>query len=362
MSASSALLLLALAAFPAEAQDLGEEVRFAAAGRTRFSVQAVAGSESIVYESGPSLPLATVWDTILIQGESPDAGVRFQAARQDPAGAWSPWADMVLERRSDGRFWGKVKLPRGGGALRLRALARGTSRHEVSLYAVEAYLEAPAPPTGMPAPAPETAGDPSTPRPLVHARAAWNATAPVDAYTPDPAPWRVTLHHTDGRRTTTLADSLAEAKFIQDFHMRGRGWNDIAYHFIADAAGNLIEGRPEGVQGAHTLANNEGNIGIVLLGTYHPPTNDAATTVQLDAVAELGRYLVRRYALDPFSLKGHRDYKKTSCPGDSAYPLLDGLRKAFAQTPTTVPGDSLRGPPTLPWWSAPAWDGRPGQR
>jgi len=169
----------------------------------------------------------------------------------------------------------------------------------------------------------------------------------------------VTLHHTDGKHTTTLADSEAEARFIQDFHIHGRGWNDIAYHFLVDAQGNILEGRPEGVLGSHTLANNEGNVGIVLLGTYHPPVNDVPTKAHLDAVAALGRYLVARYGIDPASLRGHRDYKKTECPGDGLYPRLDALRLAFSELP--APPSFVVSPARIPavplaWLAEPSFD------
>jgi hypothetical protein len=116
------------------------------------------------------------------------------------------------------------------------------------------------------------------------------------------------------------------------------------------------------VLGAHTLANNEGNIGIVLLGTYHPPVNDVPTKAQLDAVIALGRYLVSRYGIDPKALKGHRDYKQTDCPGDIAYAKLDALRLAFAGLPAwpTFVSNSVTPPaPPLGWLDEPAFDGLP---
>ena len=97
-----------------------------------------------------------------------------------------------------------------------------------------------------------------------------------------------------------------------------------------DPVGNVIEARPLETLGAHTLNNNEGNVGIVLLGLYHAPRNDKPTAAQLASVGELGRFLVKRFGIDPDSLKGHRNYKKTDCPGDLAYDRLAELRGAFA--------------------------------
>ena len=144
------------------------------------------------------------------------------------------------------------------------------------------------------------------------------------------------MHHTDGRYTANLADSLDETRFIQDFHQNGRKWSDIAYHYVVDPLGNIIEGRPLETLGAHTLSNNEGNVGIVLLGTYHSPKNDQTTAAQLSAVTAIGRFLVKRFGIEPASLKGHRDYKQTDCPGDLAYPKLSELRKAFGSSPAVA--------------------------
>ena len=358
----AAALLLAMRA---HASDAGRPVTFGRVSGTFFSVRQGARfvevaareqSSSVVYDSGLSDPIPGAWDTVLIQGESPDPAIGFQAARE----SGHAWKELEMHRFPGGRFWAKARMEKSSGPLRLRALDDGAQAdHFVAVYGVEVLADesvdagaAVAPPRGP--------QNPDAPRPLVHGRAEWKAAAPTESWLSDPLPWRVTLHHSDGRRTTTLAQSEAEARFIQDFHIRGRGWIDIAYHFLVDAQGNILEGRPEGVRGAHTLDNNEGNIGIVLLGNYHPPENDVPTKAQLEAVAALGRYLVARYGIDPKSLKGHRDYNGTACPGNIAYAKLDALRAAFAGLP--VPPAFILRPAKKPaaplaWLDEPAFDG-----
>ncbi len=356
-----ALGLTALLCAGASAGDLGRTVTFGSAGDLSFSASAARGTSApgVVYDSGDSDPIGQAWDTVLLQGELPDASVTFQAAR---AGS-SNWVTLETHRTPDGRFWAKGRLSLSSGPVRLRALAASgapagtTAVYGVTVFASSAKEAAAAPGPAVPPRGPQ---DPSAPRPLVHGRAEWGAVAPTQPWAPDPLPWRVTLHHSDGRYTRTLAESEAEARFIQDFHIHGRGWIDIAYHYLVDPEGNILEGRPEGVLGAHTLGNNEGNIGIVLLGTYHPPVNDKPTQVQLDAVAALGRYLVRRYGIDPRMLKGHRDYKATDCPGDWAYAKLDYLRLAFAGVPASASAARRsHGAPraSFVWRGVPSWDG-----
>ncbi|MCR4295546.1 MAG: peptidoglycan recognition protein family protein [Elusimicrobia bacterium] len=334
------LLALLLAAPALRAGDLGSEVTFGARHGARFKVHAATGPR-VVFDSGLSDPPAGAWDTLLIQGEMPDPGLRFSAAR--PAGP-AGWIELSVKRFPDGRFWAKGRFPKGAGALRLRALADGVrADHEVIVYAAEVFEDGPGSEAAAPPPS-RGPMDPEAQAPPTHARAEWRALPPRHPFTPDPLPWRVTLHHTDGRYTSSLSESLDETRFIQDFHQNGRKWTDIAYHFVVDPLGNIIEARPLETLGAHTLNNNEGNVGIVILGKYHAPRNDMPTAPQLASVAALGRFLVKRFGIDPASLKGHRDYKKTDCPGDMAYPRLPELRRAFDPVP----------PPAIS--SSPGWD------
>jgi hypothetical protein len=329
------LLLLLLAAPAARAGDLGSEVTFGAQRGASFRVLSGQGPR-VVFDSGPSDALEGDWDTLLIQGTLPDPSIRFQASRSDTPGVW---VDLPVSRFQNGRFWAKARFPKGVGGLRLRAVDGGASGdHEVSLYAAEVFTAGPEVSSAT-APAPPARGpvDPGAVPPPLQSRAAWQAQPPVYPYSPDPMPWRVTLHHTDGRYPASLAESLEEVRFIQDFHQNGRKWSDIAYHYLVDPLGNIFEGRPLGALGAHTGSNNEGNVGIVLLGGYHPPKSHRVTPAQLASVGELGRFLVKRFGIDPASLKGHRDYSKTDCPGDVAYPRLAELKRAFASVPPPTP-------------------------
>lgn len=349
------LLLAFLASPPAAAPDMGHSVTFQSVEGLRFAVRSGGlPGPSVVFESVDSDPVPDEWDTVLIQGVLPDPGIGLQVLK---SGAQS-WEPLTVHRFPGGRFWARARMPRSPGFLRLRALNIGVRRnHVIELYGIEVFVDQPQVPGGSPVP-PRGPEDPSAPRPLVHSRGEWGAAPPTEPYSPDPLAWRITLHHSDGRYTTSLSESFGETQFIQDFHQRGRGWIDIGYHFIIDPLGNILEARPEGVLGAHTLANNEGNIGIVILGTYHQPKNDLTTPAQLEALVALGRYLVKRYGVDPSSLKGHRDYKNTDCPGDKAYVAIADLRKAFAGGPVPAPPPKKRRAPKTPALisSVPDWD------
>jgi len=347
------LLAVMLAAPALRAGDLGSEVTFARQRGAQFSVYAGAG-QRVVFDSGPSDLPDGDWDTLLIQGTLPDPSIRFIAARP---GDSTGWVELQVKRFPHGRFWAKGRFQKGAGGLRLRAVTDGVKAdHEVTLYAAEVFSDAPDASTPSPVPS-RGPMDPGAATASVHGRAEWRALPPTNPLSPDPLPWRITLHHTDGRYTANLAESLDETRFLQDFHQNGRKWSDIAYHYIVDPRGNIIEGRPLETLGAHTLNNNEGNVGVVLLGAYHAPKNDRTTAAQLAAVADIGRFLVKRFGIDPASLKGHRDYKQTDCPGDLAYPKLSELRKAFAGSPEVArkPRRSAQAPSIS---AAVDWDGQ----
>lgn len=305
----------------ASAGDVGSSAVFPSGPRLSF--QAVPNPNAVIFETGDSAPISESWDAVLFQGESPDQGLTFEASRRLPSGQWTPWASAPVKRFPGGRFWGRaVFSAMAPGAVKLRAVDGGVAAsHEVKIYGVEVFSAADHEPRAS---SPASSAAPS-PRPLVHDRAEWKAAKPKEAYTPH-APYRLTLHHTDTKQTYDLKETLQEVKFIQDFHMNGRGWNDIAYHFLIDGSGNVVEGRPEGVVGAHVENQNTGNIGIVMLGTYHPPKNDPVTQAQLDAFVRVASYVVDKYGIDRDTLKGHRDYKGTDCPGDELYALLGQLK------------------------------------
>ncbi len=96
-------------------------------------------------------------------------------------------------------------------------------------------------------------------------------------------------------------------------------------------------GRPIDAQGAHVLGHNEGNVGISLMGNYHPPYNDAVTPAQKEAIRRLGAWLRDRYGVAPKTYQGHRDYNpRTDCPGDGTYALLPEIERAIEATPAPL--------------------------
>ena len=82
------------------------------------------------------------------------------------------------------------------------------------------------------------------------------ARAPQSGYSNMPYYDKMTLHHSAGFSAETLEEGIAQMQAIQLFHQDIRGWSDIGYHFVIDKAGNIYQGRPETVIGAHTGGSN----------------------------------------------------------------------------------------------------------
>ena len=182
--------------------------------------------------------------------------------------------------------------------------------------------------------------------PLLYDRAAWDAEPfrgnPVALARPRYR--HMAFHHAAGFWATTHEEGLAQVKAIQDLHQNIRGWSDIGYHFVLDQSGRLYQGRPflRGPasldsapalsMGAHVGGHNTGNIGVCMLGCYHPPylpprCMDTLSPSTLDSLAVTYSFLSENYGVSPDNLRGHGQFAgaATSCPGANNLALFDDL-------------------------------------
>lgn len=267
------------------------------------------------------------YDTVLIQGLMPDGSMEIDADGKGPH-FWSSTRRYVRDgfrRFSNGRFWARYRTAAPTRSrVRFSVTDNGLKgASTVLIYATELViskdLREEAPPAGTETYVPDPSFFvPSTaPFSLVR-RAGWQAAPPKEPYSPH-SPVFFTIHHTQAHYPGTFKDSVIEMQFIQDYHQHAKGWNDIGYHFLIDPAGNIFEGRPIGVQGAHVLHHNTGNVGISIMGSYHPPANDAFTELSRDAFVSVGRYVKNAYSVQVSSFFAHRDLGDTDCPGDIIY-------------------------------------------
>jgi len=163
----------------------------------------------------------------------------------------------------------------------------------------------------------------TVPKPVIISREEWGADPPDGQYSNHPYYDKLTLHHAACCSAENIEEGIQQVKWIQYFHQNGRGWMDIGYHFLVDRAGNIYQGRPETVLGAHVGGANTGNIGVCLLGCYHPPEDNCSQTMteeSREALIQLYGWISDTYGQDPGVLLGHRDYfGTTACPGNNVW-------------------------------------------
>jgi hypothetical protein len=258
----------------------------------------------------------------------PQEGLRLEVALPALAGLWHSWAPLEVRRFPSGRFWARYRFAAAGRRpLRLRVVDAGVkSAHLFELYDAELFVSGTGPEAETRRRDEAPAVVPSSGTYRLVRRAAWGAQPPKGDYIPH-APARLTLHHTAGRRPASDEEAAAEMRFIQDYHMNGRGWMDVGYHLVISPTGQVFEGRPEGAVGAHVLGHNTGNLGVSFMGNHHPPVSDEPAAEALEAFTSAGRRLVSDYRIPASGIAAHRDLGSTDCPGDILYAKLPALRE-----------------------------------
>jgi hypothetical protein len=176
----------------------------------------------------------------------------------------------------------------------------------------------------------------------------WNAApAKVVAFKRTTPRW-IVVHHTaypnppNDRSKRTLPGAMALAREIQHDHMVNRGWYDTGQNFLNSTAGFLLEGRHgsldavklgQCVQSAHApqspgkLPGGNDSPGIENEGTF---TTTPMAPVQWSSLVELCASLCDSLKLEPTTIKGHRDFTDTECPGNWLYDQLPKLRMDVA--------------------------------
>ncbi|HEY0821393.1 MAG TPA: N-acetylmuramoyl-L-alanine amidase [Rhizobacter sp.] len=150
----------------------------------------------------------------------------------------------------------------------------------------------------------------------------------------------IVVHHAAGFAAADVVTGKKRVRDVQRLHQERRGWRDIGYHFLIDAAGNVYQGRPffrgkalrdlpQFAIGAHVLNMNPRKLGICLLGCFHPPAggcNDQPSELALASLEALARFVCVNYRADPREIKTHRDFLSTDCPGDLLFEAVAAMR------------------------------------
>ncbi|WP_170148955.1 DUF6443 domain-containing protein [Chryseobacterium defluvii] len=184
------------------------------------------------------------------------------------------------------------------------------------------------------------------PKPNIISRQEWGAKAPItkgrswEELECDLSAYynTITIHHS-GNKSNYMN--------IQELQIKEQasGYADIPYHFAIDSAGNIYEGRPIYVKGAHTAGANTSNIGIVLLSDLDYQNkglsfekflyenylngNGGASTKMRESLTNLVSYLNSQYGIQ--YLGGHIEKINDAryCPGDGGMKIVSYLRQKF---------------------------------
>lgn len=171
-------------------------------------------------------------------------------------------------------------------------------------------------------------------------RAKWGAREPRGSYTRVNSTRGVKLHYTGGRVDPRLLDDhtrcVSAVRAIQNQHMDGNGWLDIAYSmvacphrkvFVGRGPGHLTAANGPGLNTAHySVLGLVGNSGLV-------EPNEAMLLGILDAIDYL-----RDKGHAGHEIKRHRDGYATDCPGGplSAW-VTHGAPKPNTAKPAPAP-------------------------
>ena len=118
------------------------------------------------------------------------------------------------------------------------------------------------------------------------------------------------------------ANCAKRVRSIQDFHMDGRGWSDIAYSYLACKHGYVYQGRSRGVRTAAngTDSGNDGYHAVCFLGD-DTPARDDVTDPGREAIRDAVRHCNAWAGVS--AVRPHSFFKATACPGDDLRAWLE---------------------------------------
>ena len=123
---------------------------------------------------------------------------------------------------------------------------------------------------------------------------------------------RLIVHHSASPRNVTTTQ-------IHHWHVKGKGWSDIGYHYIITGEGKVEYGRPLSKVGAHCRGHNRDSIGVCVVGNNTVPEHKWSMQ-QVASLQDLVYGL--RLVFPNLIVRGHNEYANTLCPGVGIQQLL----------------------------------------
>lgn len=133
----------------------------------------------------------------------------------------------------------------------------------------------------------------------------------------------IAIHHTVTfflKPSATVAEEMAHIGMIHVYH-KSKGWGGFAYHLISFPSGRVYLVVPLTQWGAHVRAENDHLEAIVVAGDF---TSVVPTKAQQQGVAEGIRVIYGALGRQ-VSIRPHRSWGGTACPGDTWQQWVPGL-------------------------------------
>lgn len=193
-------------------------------------------------------------------------------------------------------------------------------------------------------------------QPFIFSRSDWWGTLPSDElYYPNATNSKTPSYNTStthafvhhGASSNNYTDGASVVRAYWNFHVNSRGWKDIGYTYLVDKFGNLYMGRynPDwpnrDVLGAHTGVCNPYSFAICAIGDY---TSVPLNVNMLNSINHLMAYKCNLRRMNPIGtgfiysasidiISGHRlaPGATTTCPGDSAFNMINQIRLGTKQ-------------------------------
>jgi len=136
--------------------------------------------------------------------------------------------------------------------------------------------------------------------------------------------YRITVHHEGNGINCHLAacDVAKDLENILGAHQK-RQFGDIGYHLVIDRSGRVWEARSPTYLGAHVSRENEGNLGIMLMGNFE---RQRPSELQLNALFTVAPALCSAFGMGDRCIYGHRDLGHTACPGKHLYSYVARMK------------------------------------
>ena len=142
-------------------------------------------------------------------------------------------------------------------------------------------------------------------------------------------PVGVVIHHTTG----PAEEPWRRVRAHDRYHVESRGWDSIAYNWLASGVtGEIFEGRGWH-KGAATRGQNYKTISVALIGD----SDVHLTHTGKEAILSIVGAARKQYG-DHLWVKCHQDFSATTCPGDALLAWTrEGMRMDDAPSTNAVP-------------------------